>query len=402
MRILYLTPYVPSLVRVRPYQFIRHLAELGHEVTLICLAGKDEEPEALAELRRRCYEVVAVPTSGRQAAIQALRAIPAGIPLQAAYGASAALVAEARRRADSYDVVHIEHLRGSTYGPPLRDHPLLFDAVDCISLLFERALRQGASLGGRARALLDLARTRRAEARYGATFPQVIVTSPEDRLALEQLRSTGAPPAEITVIANGVDLGSFAPAPPEGRQRATLLLGGKMSYHANEAAALYLGREIMPLIWRTRPDVRCMIVGRDPTAAVRALGDDARIAVTGAVPSMPEVLQSATIAVVPLRYGVGIQNKVLEAMATATPVVATPQAARALNAAADEAIVLAGTASAFAAAVLDLLDDPGRRAQMGAAGRRYVETYHDWYRGAERLVERYALAVNQHPAPIAG
>jgi polysaccharide biosynthesis protein PslH len=402
MRILYLTPYVPSLVRVRPYQFIRHLAELGHEVTLICLAGKDEEPEALDELRRRCYEVVAVPTSGRQAAIQALRAIPAGIPLQAAYGASAALVAEARRRADSYDVVHIEHLRGSTYGPPLRDHPLLFDAVDCISLLFERALRQGASLGGRARALLDLARTRRAEARYGATFPQVIVTSPEDRLALEQLRSTGAPPAEITVIANGVDLGSFAPAPPEGRQRATLLLGGKMSYHANEAAALYLGREIMPLIWRTRPDVRCMIVGRDPTAAVRALGDDARIAVTGAVPSMPEVLQSATIAVVPLRYGVGIQNKVLEAMATATPVVATPQAARALNAAADEAIVLAGTASAFAAAVLDLLDDPGRRAQMGAAGRRYVETYHDWYRGAERLVERYALAVNQHPAPIAG
>jgi glycosyltransferase involved in cell wall biosynthesis len=402
MRILYLTPYVPSLVRVRPFQFIRHLAELGHEVALICLAGKDEESEALAELRRRCREVVAVPTSGRQAALQALHALPSGVPLQAAYGASKTLVAEARRRADSYDVVHIEHLRGSTYGPPLRSHPLLLDAVDCISLLFERALRQGASLGGRARALLDLARTRRAEARYGTTFPQVIVTSPEDRLALEQLRSPGAPAAEITVIANGVDLAAFAPAPPEGRQRATLLLGGKMSYHANEAAALYLGREIMPLIWRARPDVRCMIVGRDPMPAVRALGDDMRIAVTGAVPSMPEVLRSATIAVVPLRYGVGIQNKVLEAMATATPVVATPQAARALHAAADEAIALAGTASAFADAVLDLLDDPTRRAQMGAAGRSYVETYHDWYRCAERLVERYALTADQHPAPIAG
>ncbi len=401
MRILYLTPYVPSLVRVRPYQFIRHLAELGHEVTLICLAGNGEEPEALAELRRRCREVVAVPTSGRQAALQALRAIPSGLPLQAAYGASAALVAEARRRAETHDVVHIEHLRGSTYGAPLRDHPLLLDAVDCISLLFERALRQGTSLGGRARALLDLTRTRRAEARYGATFPQVIVTSPEDRQALEQLRAPGVPAAEITVIANGVDLGAFAPAPPEGRQPATLLLGGKMSYHANEAAALHLGREIMPLIWCARPDVRCMIVGREPTPAIRALGTDARIVVTGSVLSMPEVLRSATIAAVPLRYGVGIQNKVLEAMATATPVVATPQAARALDSAAHEAIVLAGTASAFAEAVIGLLDDPVRRTQMGAAGRRYVETYHDWYRGAERLAERYALAAYQRPVTTA-
>jgi glycosyltransferase involved in cell wall biosynthesis len=402
MRILYLTPYVPSLVRVRPYQFIRHLTELGHEVTLICLAGKDEEPEALAELRHRCREVTAVPTSGRQAAIQALRALPAGLPLQAAYGASAALVAEARRRADSHDVVHIEHLRGSTYGPPLRDHPLLLDAVDCISLLFERALRQGTSFVGRARALLDLARTRRAEGRYGATFSQVVVTSPEDRQALEQLRAPGTPAAEIAVIANGVDLDAFAPAPPESRQPATLLLGGKMSYHANEAAALYLGREIMPLIWRARPDVRCMIAGRDPTPVVRALGDDARIVVTGAVPSMPEVLRGATIAAVPLRYGVGIQNKVLEAMATATPVVATPQAARALQSAAHDAIALADSASVFAEAVLKLLDDPARRAQMGAAGRNYVENYPSWYRGAERLAEQYALAAKQHLAPMPG
>jgi glycosyltransferase involved in cell wall biosynthesis len=369
-------------------------------VTLICLAGKNEEPAALDELRRRCREVVAVPTSGRQAAIQALRALPAGLPLQAAYGASEALVAEARRRADAHDVVHIEHLRGSTYGPPLRDHPLLLDAVDCISLLFERALRQGASLGGRARALLDQARTRRAEARYGVTFPQVIVTSPEDRQALEQLRAPGTPAAAITVIANGVDMGAFVPAPPESRQPATLLLGGKMSYHANEAAALYLGREIMPLIWRARPDVRCMIVGRDPTPAVQALGADARITVTGAVRSMSEALHSATIAAVPLRYGVGIQNKVLEAMATATPVVATPQAARALHDAAHEAVVLAETASAFAETVLELLDDPARRARMGLAGRNYVETHHDWYRGAERLAERYALAAYHHLAQL--
>jgi polysaccharide biosynthesis protein PslH len=395
MRILYLTPYVPSPVRVRPYQLIRHLAQLGHQVTLICLAGKDEEPAALAELRSCCRAVLTVPTSGRQAALQALRVLPTAMPLQAAYGASAALVAEARRQADHHDIVHIEHLRGSTYGPPLSDYPLLLDAVDCISLLFERAFRQGMSLGHRARALLDLARTRRAEGRFGATFSQVVVTSPEDGWALRQLQAPDVPAPRITVIPNGVDLTAFAPTPPDGRPSDTLLLSGKMSYHANEAAALYLGREIMPLIWRDRPNVRCLIAGRDPTPAVCALGADQRIHVTGAVASMPEVLRGTTIAVVPLRYGVGIQNKVLEAMATATPVVATPQATQALGASAHEAIVLATTPAMLAQSVIELLDDPARRQRLGAAGRCYVEAQHDWHRGAERLIELYALAGGQ-------
>jgi glycosyltransferase involved in cell wall biosynthesis len=73
-----------------------------------------------------------------------------------------------------------------------------------------------------------------------------------------------------------------------------------------------------------------------------------------------------------------------------------------LHGAANEAIGLAATASAFAEKVLELLDDPAQRARMGLAGRSYVETYHDWYRGAERLVERYALAALSPLAPLPG
>lgn len=399
MRVLFLAPYVPSLVRVRPYQLIRHLALLGHEVTLVCLAGRGEEPQALDDLRGWCREVVAVPTSSRSAAISALRALPTGQPLQAAYGASQALQAEARRRADAHDVVHIEHLRGSSYGAALREHPLVLDSVDCISLLFERALRQSPSLGGRARALLDLARTRRAEARYGETFAQVVVTSEEDAWALRQLQAGRAAQPSIDVVPNGVDLAQFEPDPSVARDAATLVLSGKMSYHANVAAALLLGREIMPLMWRERRDVRCLIVGRDPPPAVAALARDPRIVVTGSVPSVQSYLRRATLAVAPLRYSVGIQNKVLEAMAGATPVVATPPAARALGARPGSDLAVAATPEAFAREALALLEDAGRRAALGAAGRAYVERHHDWQRSADALTAIYRDAAGR---PAAG
>jgi polysaccharide biosynthesis protein PslH len=399
MRVLYLTPYVPSPVRVRPYQLIHALAALGHEVTLICLAGRGEESEALAALRRTCREVVVVTTSARRAAAAALRALPSSLPLQAAYGASDALVREAQARADRHDVVHIEHLRGSSYGPPLSGCPLVLDAVDCISLLFERALRQSESWGSRARALLDLARSRRAEGRYGETFEQVVVASSEDAWALRQIQAPGVPAPHIEVIPNGVDLDMFRPAGCK-REAATLVLSGKMSYHANEAAALYLGREIMPRVWRERRDARCVIVGRDPTAPVRALAADPRVAVVGGVPSISRFLQRATVAVAPLRYGVGIQNKVLEAMATATAVVATPQATVALGARAGEELAVAGTPEAFAATVLELLESPGRRAALGAAARRYVEANHNWRHSAARLADLYWAALAHGPSPL--
>jgi len=111
--------------------------------------------------------------------------------------------------------------------------------------------------------------------------------------------------------------------------------------------------------------------------------------ITGAVPNMAEYIQAATIAVAPLLYGAGIQNKALEALACGTPVVATHQATAALNVVSGRELLIADGAEAFAQALLTLLADPALRARLGTAGRRFVEEHHSWDAAVARLEAIY-------------
>jgi glycosyltransferase involved in cell wall biosynthesis len=120
------------------------------------------------------------------------------------------------------------------------------------------------------------------------------------------------------------------------------------------------------------------IVGKDPPKEILALAGNPAVTVTGTVADIRPYLQQASAAVAPLTYGAGIQNKVLEAMASATPVVVSPLAVAALAAQAGQDILVAKDSEDFAQGVLNLLSNPAYRRQVGEAGRRYVETYHQW------------------------
>ncbi len=406
MNILFISAYVPSPIRIRSYGFIRTLARRGHRITLVCAADAGDRA-ALDTLRDVCAKIVTVHISKAEMAWNALRALPGAMPLQAALSFAPRLLDAVRTEDHSgrYDIAHIEHLRAAALGYALQRTPAVLDAVDSISMLFERALRGSPSLKSRSLVLLDLARTRAYEADYTNHFERVIVTSPEDAWALRLLRatraqsgaeaSTGLDEAHedpIAIVPNGVDLDYFTPQTVE-RAPATLVFSGKMSYHANEAAALFLVRDIMPLVWAVRPETQVIIAGSAPPSSVKALASNRRVTVTGYLDDLRPAIAGATVAVAPLRYGVGIQNKVLEAMALATPVVAARQAARALRVEEGCDLLLAEHPQEYAAAILSLLDDPQRAAALGAAGRRYVEQHHAWEVAVERLERAYAAAL---------
>jgi glycosyltransferase involved in cell wall biosynthesis len=165
-----------------------------------------------------------------------------------------------------------------------------------------------------------------------------------------------------------------------------------MSYHANVSAALYFAQEVLPRIWAQDPEVQFQIVGKDPPEAVRQLATDGRIQVTGTVDDLRPYLAQATIAVCPALYAVGIQNKVLEAMAMGTPVVSTTAGCAGLAAEERQEVLIAEGEEEMAAAVLRVLSDSTLASRLSAAGRRYVEVHHSWEAGARRLVEVYEQA----------
>jgi glycosyltransferase involved in cell wall biosynthesis len=177
------------------------------------------------------------------------------------------------------------------------------------------------------------------------------------------------------------------------RDPVTIIFTGKMSYHANVAAAMDLATKIMPLVWQQFPEARLTIAGKDPASELLELAADPRFTITGTVPDLRPYLAQATLAVTPIRYGVGIQNKVLEALAMATPVVSTPQATAALQVKPGEELLVGDTPEAIAGAIITLLKSQELRYRLGQAGRRYVETYHDWHGAAEKLEQVYREAM---------
>ncbi len=267
--------------------------------------------------------------------------------------------------------------------------------MDCITHLFQQAARDSRSLSGALITRLELARTRRHEAWLVKQFDRVLVTSPVDKMALEKLaeeqeaspagRSGGCPP-QISILPNGVDLDYFTPT-DEPRDPQTIVVTGKMSYHANVTAVLHLCNDIMPHVWARRPGARLYVVGKDPPGQVQRLATDhyPLVTVTGYVPDIRPYLRRAAAAVCPVPYGAGIQNKVLEAMACGTPVVVTSQACSALQVTAGENVLIADEPQDFAQRVLDLLENKALRQRIGRQGRKYVEEHHDWRAVAQQL-----------------
>ncbi|MDE2146264.1 MAG: TIGR03087 family PEP-CTERM/XrtA system glycosyltransferase [Burkholderiales bacterium] len=202
-------------------------------------------------------------------------------------------------------------------------------------------------------------------------------------------------------LCNGVDAEYFAPDParasPYAPQEQPLVFTGAMDYWPNADAMVWFTQAALPALRQRWPALRLHIVGRNPAPAVRALAG-AAVQVSGTVPDVRPYLQHAAVVVAPLRLARGLQNKVLEAMAMARPVVAARDCAEAIAALRGTELIDAASAEAFVHEIDALLREPARAAAIGQAGRRRVQQAYSWPAHLQALDE--ALARLQRP-PLA-
>ncbi len=418
--------YVPNQIRTRPYNLIKALAALNHRITLATLWNRERDLDSTQRPGMDLDGLITERMSPVRAIWNCLRALPSRYPMQACYSWNPHLAKRIAHtlKTQNFDVVHVEHLRGVRYAlmlkqrmphPDWKNPPVIWDSVDCISDLFRQTVQKSCAFRSRSIAGLELTRTEKCEGWLATQFDRVLVTSETDRKGMltlaEKLRrqsgsAAGSPVRErIHVVPNGVDLGYFSPS-NEPRAPQTLVITGKMSYHANVTAVVRFAKNVMPKIWSVYPESCLWIAGSDPSPEIRSLGlpfpdspisqilgsDPSRILVTGTVDDIRPYLRRAAIAVAPIQYGAGIQNKVLEALACATPVVATPQAVGAIHAQHGRDLLVAQNDQHMADTLIALIGNPEHCRSLGAAGRAFVEANHDWQDIARQLVHIYENA----------
>ncbi len=390
MKILFVTSRFPFPFRkgdqLRVYHAIRRLSE-RHEIGLVSAAGDPVDRESLDEMHRWCRSVAVVPVPRRAAAIRIARRVAfSRLPLQVLYFDAPGFGAAVRcaLQDDAYDVVHAQLLRVLPHVWDVRTPPVVVDLMDAFAL----------SLAGRrdrtqalVRPLYDVEckRIDDYERRAIDRFPELVVAAEGDRLAL-------GGDANIHTVGNGVDLASFRYGEFAGRDVQTAIMTGNMSYGPNVDAARWLAREVWPRVRARRAGARLRFVGAAPAAAVRSLAGNG-IEVTGAVTDVNAELRAATVAVCPMRTGTGVQNKVLEALASGTPLVSTTLGNRGVGALPGRELLVADDARTLANAVLTLFDEPARCAALGMAARTLMESAYDWDVHARALEAIYARAI---------
>lgn len=356
---------------------LRHL----HEIHIVCY-GRSVDVEGV--------ESTVLPPPRHHSGWARRARIAAGLvgadPPTSASFASGGLVGATRELAASrrFDVVHVTHFEAGFLGRELGEHPRVFVPIDTWSLNeSERARATHGAL--RLRDRIERIGIERFERRSLPTFPVTVVVSEADRQVLRSL----VPKADVRVIPNGVDSDWFAPVAPAARQPAPVVVfHGSLHYEPNVDAATFLVREIMPLVRERIGPVDVRLVGRRPVPEVLALAAP-DVAIHADVPDLRPLVGEATVAVIPLRYGSGVKNKVLEAAALGVPTVVTPQALAGLDLVDGEELLVADGAGPLADAIVRVFTDDALRLRLATGGRRAVVERWSWDVAARAFTRVY-------------
>lgn len=394
LKILFLchrVPYPPDKgEKTRAFHLIRGLAR-RHKVHLLTLA--DGAVPDLAPLEDLCERVEVFPLSRPAAYLRAaLRVLRPG-PLTLSFFESDELANRMKElaRRERFDVMVVFCSAMAPYAALLPDVPAVLDMVDVDSAKWAQYARF-APLPLRPVYALEARRLRRYEASLASRFQRItLATANEARLYKSFAMPSGsAAGARVEAVLSGVDFDFFQPMDLPKSSKPSLVFTGQMDYFANVDGVVHFAREVFPRLRQRFPELELVVVGRSPTPAVRALGELPGVQVTGAVGDVRPFLARAWVFVAPLRIAQGVQNKVLEAMASNLPVVASDRVLAGLSDGGFRSgrdLLAASSNEEMERAVASLIEDAAARERLAECARQRLLTTYRWTSNLDRFEE---------------
>ena len=389
-------PYPPDKGdKIRSFHLLRHLAD-RYRVHVGAFIDDPLDWRHVESVAAMCGETCFRPLHVTRAKLASLTALATGEPLTLPYFRDARLARWVRELLASHRIERIfvfssamaQYVEGTAAAG-------IFRVLDFVDLDSDKWRQYGERSTGPVRWVYrrEGERLFAYERRCAASFDaSLFVSDAEARLFASRAPESAA---RVSVVGNGVDTEYFSPERaypnPYAADEAVVVFTGAMDYWANVDAVVSFSRDVFPLVRSDIPQATFYIVGARPTRSVLDLARQPGVRVTGTVPDVRPYLAHARVSVAPLRMARGVQNKVLEAMAMARPVVTSPQALAGITPCAELLERSAGSPEASARILIEVLrESPSPRHGL----RKHVLEHYSWRASLAKMdaiLERGAL-----------
>lgn len=369
--------------RLRAYHQIKSLSE-QYDVFLFALNDSKLHPQALAILAPFCKEIRIVPISKIRIGFNLILGLFGSKPFQVYYfyHSTAQKIFNEFYQKVNPDTIYCQLIRTAAYVKHINKVPKTIDYQDALAKGMERRIKN-APFYLKPIFRIEYERLRQYEHIIFHYFEHHTIISEQDKNYIIHEENN-----RIEVIPNGVDLVYFKPQ--DHIKDFELVFTGNMSYPPNVNCAQYLVNEVMPIVWKKRPNTKLLISGTTPSKEVLALASN-NVVISGWVEDIRISYARSKVFVAPMQIGTGLQNKLLEAMAMKIPCITSPLANAPLGALSGEEILVGDNAAVISKLIIELLDDPALLERLAIRGRSFVEKEYSWATHNQKLATILSL-----------
>ncbi|WP_343633443.1 glycosyltransferase [Fluviicola sp.] len=369
--------------KLRAFYQLKELSKHFH-VTLVCTTDIPVSKEHEQIVRQFCSQIHIFQLTKAGLILQLLKTLLGTKPMQVHYFYRKSIHRKIREIIAGLKPKHIycQLIRVSEYVKNEHHIPKTLDYMDALSKGMERRIQTEAWYK-KWFYRLESKRLKEYERRIFDYFEHKTIISEQDRKLIQHPENH-----RIVIVPNGIDESFFETLPIE--KDYDLVFTGNFSYAPNIEAAVYLAEEILPRLHRKGIPCKLLLSGANPAKRVQELQSEF-ITVTGWVDDIRESYQRSRIFVAPLFIGTGLQNKLLEAMASGLPCITTPLSNNALGGVDGENILLAEDIESFVEKITEGLVIAGTFSSIARQGKYYIELLYSWEKQTLKLLQLLLL-----------